>query len=283
MHFSLTQDQVCSFWRQGTRPDGRHWMQVRPTTVVPDILSTAAGSALVRLGDTHVTGSLSWQIGQPVSSSSAASGSGSTTTTAMGTSMNTTTAEQQGDVLVQIERSGQYGSGATTFTALEGWVQRLLTDTLDLTQLSIRPGWAWRAVVCLHVLQDAGSLRDAALLAAVAAWHNARLPIDLVEKQGKFWVKPNGNTKRLLTENIPISLTLGHWRENGQQRRERWMIDPTTDEEGALDGRLTLTVVGGALWGIEWDGECVDFAEQIPMWQALAVERAKEVQGLLEQ
>ena len=58
------------------------------------------------------------------------------------------------------------------------------------------------------------------------------------------------------------------------------MADPTSAEETALDGQVTLLVVGEELWGVEFVGNCVDFAQHLSLLQTLAIERAKEVRAL---
>ena len=237
-------------------------MQVRPTTIVPGILTSAAGSALVRMGPTQVTAAISWQIGQTTSA--------------------TVGLPEQGDVRVQIERAGgSYPASAPNYVALQSCVQRLLQDSaINWTQLSIRPGWAWRAVVSVTILNDAGSVLDAVLLSAVAALRQAKLPTDLQDRQGKLWIRPGGTSKslELPADVLPTSLTVGLWQNEGQPR---WVVDPTATEEAALEGTMTLVVANNTLWGVEFHGECIDFATHLTMLQHLAVERAKEVHSIL--
>jgi len=291
---------VKSFWQSNTRPDGRAWTQVRPTTVVPSVLrvdtaSLSPSSALVRLGKTHVMGAVSWNIGQTTPSSQSPS--------------SNSYCHEHGDLLVQIESAGHYtNTAAAAYTSLQGYVQRILTETLDLTQLSIRPGMAWRAVVTCQVLTDAGNLTDAIILAAVAALHQSRIPINLTERHRKLFLpssisQSNSTTKPFQMLRIPSTLTIGVWNvwnpsvsesadnnnnSHNSLRQPQWIVDPTSDEETALDGKITLLVVGDTLWGVEFvavgrGGTGISqFAMPHLTWlQSLAVERAKEVQALI--
>eukprot|EP00977_Amphora_coffeiformis_P021755 scaffold9857_cov195-Amphora_coffeaeformis.AAC.9 len=110
-----TKTHVQSFWQANTRPDGRAWTQVRPTTIVPSVLrtningnrdktsphenssSSPSSSALVRLGKTHVMGAVSWNIGQTTPSSSSSSAQGGSAT-ASATATAATSPSEQGDV-----------------------------------------------------------------------------------------------------------------------------------------------------------------------------------------
>ena len=237
-------------------------MQVRPTTVKPRIYTkTTAGSALVRVGNTQVAGSVTWQIGQ-------------------GTA---------GDVVVQIESvtSTSYNQ-EPALTIWQSRIQRLLLDTLDWTSLTFQPGWAWRACVGLAILQDDGSVTDALLTAAVAALSTATLPTDLKLQPNGQWAIPSATattkaskpTRPFADAHLPLSLTLGLWYHN--DNKPQWMVDPTAAEEAALvDGLLQLIVLEGTLWSVEFTGEFDALAAHLPLLETLAVERAKEVQDIL--
>jgi exosome complex RNA-binding protein Rrp42 (RNase PH superfamily) len=271
-----TQACVRTFWTQASRPDGRPWSRVRATTVVPGILQkTTAGSALARLGATHVVAGVTLQIGQ----------------TTQPNVPTTAAAADQGDLLVHLTSTATVGHASASYTALTAYVQRLLLESLDARQLVIQPGCAWRLVLTIQILQEDGNLTDACLLAAVAALAQTQLPIHTVEKvvgekaegQGSVLGYRPQPTKALLMPVRPVSLTVGSWYDT-EAHVLRWVVDPTAAEEAALEGSLTLVVAAdgaGELLGVELRGACPDFLRHLTWLEGLARQRAAEVRPLL--
>jgi exosome complex RNA-binding protein Rrp42 (RNase PH superfamily) len=241
---------------------------------VPGILQkTTAGSALARLGATHVVAGVTLQIGQ----------------TTQPTVPMTAAAAAQGDLLVHVTSTATVGHAAASYTALTAYVQRLLLESLDARQLVIQPGCAWRLVLTIQILQEDGNLTDACMLAAVAALAHTQLPIHTVEKvvqgegQGSVLGYRRQPTKALLMPVLPVSLTVGSWYDKEAQKL-RWVVDPTAAEEAALDGSLTLVVAAageGELLGVELRGACPDFLRHLTWLEGLARQRAAEVRPLL--
>ena len=252
---------VEGFYQAQTRPDGRLFAQARPTTVQPTLLSKhAAGSAQVSLGDTNVVASVTLQVGQPTTSPECPAG--------------------QGDVLVA---SVQASAGTTAGTSgnqqnlnisiLQSFLQRILDVMVDkavdsdntgngmdsMHPLVLIPGsQAVRLVVSIQILQDAGNLIDACLLASVAALLDAKLPRAV--QDGAWVLKPSASPnessanhpeesyKRLKFPILPIPLTMGLYLPKSQNddKNCRWMVDPTNQEEGCLETMLTVVVNGNS-------------------------------------
>ena len=231
-------------------------------------------------GDTQIAAALQWQIGQ-----------------------TTTSTVQQGDVWVQVVDSSQAQratGGTANYMALQSWMQRTLYDTLDLSQLSIRPGLGWRAAIVVHILHANGAVRDASWLAAVAVLRLGRIPIVTTDawplRDGKYLGLPANDvfdTKPFaMPVFVPICLTISQWQnansntnDNKQTSSTQWWVDATAAEQEAATGSLTLLVTpDGELHSVEFAGACNSTAlitQHLPLLQRLAVERAVEVQAIL--
>lgn len=340
------QSYVQQYWQAGTRPDGRPAAAVRPSTLVRGILNHAVGSALVKVGggngnndsesssqsQIQIMAQVNLQVGQCVSSTAA-----STRTTTAADSSSPVIA---GDVWVSpivdcSGSSGSSGSSASSYVALTGHLQRILMETLDLSQLAILMdssgsaggGSAWRLVVTCTILannQDNGNgsgnggdgMRDAILLAAVAALSDTKLPrkttTSTASSNKAIRYTTSSLTRAFSMPRIPLSLTIGYsFPTTGNDKRPTWWVDPTGLEGTALDGSVTLVMVidnntndknrdnndseDCRLWHVEYQSYqqqggnnnndlCSPSAfatQHLPYLHALAKERAREVRSLL--
>jgi exosome complex RNA-binding protein Rrp42 (RNase PH superfamily) len=240
LSFLYLQSLVESFWKKATRPDGRLFSQTRRTVVQRQVLTQhAAGSALVKLGDSHVIAGVSYAVGQPVG-------------------------VNQGDVLVTISDSRNSGSGGNNMnSSLQLYLNRLLEETLDLEQLSIvNEQAAFRLFITVQILNHDGNIRDACLLACVAALTDTKLPTNTIWQDGKVWLR-DGDTKgdkevtnssddkedgselesfrQLQIPVVPVPLTMGVWHDV-ETGKTHLIVDPSEEEDSALTSRMTVVV-----------------------------------------
>ncbi|RKP15013.1 exosome complex component RRP43-like protein [Piptocephalis cylindrospora] len=148
-----------SFIQKGVRPDGRGFQDFRPTAVHYGAITSADGSALVRLGGTTVVCGIKAEVAVPEP-----------------------TQPTQGYFTPNVELgpmcSARFKPGAPSETAqvLSQQLNTLSLGVLDRDDLCIEPGqavWALYAdVLCLNY--DGGAL-DACQLAVTAALRNLRL------------------------------------------------------------------------------------------------------------
>lgn len=297
-----------AYWKQQTRPDGRIFPQCRRTHVQRSILpkhhgpvpqdhenddpastaeavshhihhhnnnnnnNCAAGSALVRLGSTHVLAIVTLQVGQI-----------------------TSPGPPRGDVVV---------SCSPPNPVLQSYLQRLIEETTDLEALAVSQDTttigstittttsrskklAFRLCCGIQILHDDGNVRDAALLACTAAVSDTTLP-DTVWDRDRIWLQTTNAKSRggrpLPRPCLPVPLTIGIWTddENGMDRS---IVDPNHDEEAALDTRLTVVVDAAAesvptVVSLECSGE-VDMAT-LALAVKLAEGRGREMFHLLQ-
>jgi exosome complex RNA-binding protein Rrp42 (RNase PH superfamily) len=194
-----------------------------------------------------------------------------------------------GDVIVQVESilHGQMAGGNEPKTTLLPWqnrIQQILRDTLDWSQLAIagHDGYAWRACITLIILKDDGGVVNALLLAAVAALSNASRPVHLQKQPNERLGSVSGGEEQIFVmSRVPFGLTLGYRPSNKGSLALQWLIDPTAEEEAALDSLVHIVIVDNSLWAVEWTGKICHLEQHLPFLETLAVGRAKELWGLL--
>ncbi len=201
---------VLDLAKAGKRLDGRGLDELRPVRITPGYVTSADGSALVELGDTKVLCGVKLEPGTPFPDTPNAG-------------VLTTNAE-----IVPLS-SPEYEPGPPSIQSIElsRVVDRAIraAEAIDLAKLCVTPGEkCWTCFVDLHVLDDSGNLTDAALLAAMSALKNAKLPGE------RFEIGP---TVPLEVNHLPIETTF-------VRIGDALIVDPTCEEEDTCQGRLTI-------------------------------------------
>lgn len=292
---------VNQFWQQKTRPDGRIFAQSRATKVVYGMLKHSAGSALVKqqsrkcpsksigvTAGTKVLAATSYHIGQPCPEQ-----------------------PMEGDVVVCVCGNGGRNIAESRtqhrWDILQSWLQRTLEgDKRMMQSLNLLTGKAClQLVLTVVVLEDNGSLKDAALLACMAAWKDTQLPTvgrDLIESQGRLWWKkidgpitsidnsdytsdhrmdePKASDNSSDERDYRISLTMGIWKD--EMNQTHLLADPSSLEEMSLLGSLTIVVnLSTGRLQIDYTGEVPLTAKELAFASKLAEARKVEVSSLL--
>ena len=196
---------------EGKRLDGRGPDDYRPITVEPGFVTTADGSALVRIGHTAVLSGIKLEPGKPFADTPNAG-------------VLTTNAE-----LIPLSNAifepGPPQPGAIEVSRVVDRAIRA-AETIDLTRLCVTPGEkTWVCYVDIHCLDHSGNLIDAALLAAVSALSHATVPAK------RFGVAEADYP--LEVNHLPIECTF-------VRLGDAIVVDPTFDEERAAQGRITV-------------------------------------------
>lgn len=215
------------FAQERLRPDGRALTICRPVTIGLHAAGSADGSALIKIGTTTVLAGSRLEVMVP-----------------------STSAPDQGQLVINIEvtplSSADYRPGRppqVSYTLTQQLTNVLLgSGVFDLTQLCIAAGQAvWVLYLDLYILDDSGSLLDAALLASVAALLDTRIPAVHVTSEGNVerddpeYLANAGVTLSPLTLNsIPMCLTCGLYKD---------LLIPDPDHEEALLMSDTVSVV----------------------------------------
>lgn len=201
---------VMELAKNGKRLDGRGIDEMRHAHIVPGYVTSADGSAYVELGKTRVLCGVKLEPGVPYPDTPNA---GTLTTNAE---------------IVPIA-SPDYEPGPPSIKSIElsRVVDRAIraAEAVDLTGLCVKPGeQCWTCYVDIHILDDSGNLIDAALLAAMAALRNSKLPGERFEI---------GATEPLKVHHYPIEITF-------VRIGDALVVDPTCEEEATCQGRLTI-------------------------------------------
>ncbi|KAG2501159.1 hypothetical protein HYH03_000974 [Edaphochlamys debaryana] len=264
------------FLGEGVRPDGRPLGRARAVTIGAGAITSADGSALVKVGRTSVLAGVRLELIRPDE-----------------------TTPGQGQLALNVElapfSSPDYRPGRSATDAVSGVVEKLQAallsgkDTVLLNTLCVAEGKAaWKAQLDVYVLDADGCVTDAVLLASIAALRNTRLPLVRNTKEGNYVPARRAEEGAAgLVEGCPRSVGLGRCplALTCCLYKQHVLVDPTADEERLAECAVTVVVdQGGRLQGVYKAGGKVlaDAATLLKCTEAARL-RHKELSGLLEQ
>lgn len=201
---------------RGKRLDSRKMDEYREIKVEKGAVTTAEGSARVRIGNTEVVAGVKFGVGTPFPDT-----------------------PDEGVLMVGAEflplASPEFESGPPGEDAVElaRVVDRAIRESkvVDFGKLCITPKEkVWMVFVDIDVLDDDGNLIDAASLAAMAALLNARIP--KLDEDGAINTDEKG-TEKLPITGTPVSTTF-------VKIGDKILADPSLAEYEALEARLTV-------------------------------------------
>ncbi|MBI3035864.1 exosome complex protein Rrp42 [Candidatus Woesearchaeota archaeon] len=257
MHREL-RSHIISLLAAGIRLDGRKLAEYRePIEVENNIVKTAEGSARVKIGDTEVIVGIKLEVGEPYPDT-----------------------PDEGTIIVGAEllplSNPDFELGPPGIQAIElaRVVDRGIRESkaLDFKKLCIEKGEKiWMVIIDICPINDAGNLFDAASLAALAALKNTRYPSFDGEKVD-YKVKTD---KKLALEKMPIAVTV-------IKIGDKFIVDPDTEEEKAIDSRLTVSSIeDGTLCALQKGGDFPLTMEDIDKMLDIGIEKAKELRKYL--
>ncbi len=210
----LKHSQLLSMLASGKREDGRDMLTYRSATLQRNPLQNAEGSAVCHLGRTQVLAGVKIDLAMPFPDRLE---EGVLSTGAEFSPLGSHLFEPGPPRVEAIELARVVDRGIRS------------ANMIDLSSLKVEGVTKVKAVyVDLWIMDHDGNLFDAAMLAAVAALANTRMPKMEGEKlvRGEY----EGN---LPISCLPVSCTFG-------MAGNTYLLDPTLDEEKGLDGRFTL-------------------------------------------
>ncbi|KAI3987516.1 hypothetical protein MKX01_003202 [Papaver californicum] len=219
---------------ESVRPDARPLGTSRPTCVTLGAVSSADGSALVKIGSTSMLAAVKMEVMTPSSDS-----------------------PDEGCLAIEFHmppicsplvRPGRPAEPAPVISKQLSDVI-LSSGMINLKELSLISGKAaWMAYLELYCLDADGSLFDAALLSAVAALSSLCIPVVSVNDEGRVIALSAGNKdkktmneplnkeKRKLTLScIPFSLTC-------ILHKKYILADPNSEEESIMETLVTVVL-----------------------------------------
>jgi exosome complex component RRP42 len=204
---------------KGVRFDGRKPLEYRPITVEYGVSASAEGSARVRIGGTEVMAGVKLETGTPYPDT-----------------------PDQGNLMVNAElmplsnpafEAGPPGEQATELARV---VDRAVRESksIDVHKLVIAPGEkVWGVNIDICTINDEGGLQDAACLAALAALKDTKLP--KLNEDNEIDYDAEKTKQGLPLSREPVEVTV-------IKVGEHFFVDPISDEEKAIEARLTVAV-----------------------------------------
>eukprot|EP00198_Chlamydomonas_reinhardtii_P001199 XP_001690534.1 predicted protein [Chlamydomonas reinhardtii] len=263
------------FLAEGVRPDGRPIGRARAVTIGAGTITTADGSALVKVGRTTVLAGVRLEIMRPDETAPAAGALVLSVEMAPFSSADYRPGRAPDHVSAVVEKlsSALLGSGAALCIA-EGKA-------------------AWRALLDVYVLDADGCVLDAALLAAVAALRDTRIPAVRNTREGHYYAARGAGGRKGgkageagLVEGSPTAVGLGRLplALTCCLYGKHVLVDPTADEERLAGCGVTVVVDGaGQLQGLYKAGGRVlaDTATLVRCTEAARL-RHRELSALLD-
>lgn len=251
-------EHIIKLFEAGTRLDGRKLDEYRKISLDVDVISTAEGSARVKIGKTDVISGVKLEVMEPYPDT-----------------------QDQGSIMVGAEllplSSPNFELGPPSKDAVElaRIVDRGIRESkaLDLKKLCIKEGEkVWMLIIDLVTINHDGNLFDASALAAIAALKNMKFP---EYKDGVINNKKKTDKKLELTD-IPLSVTVS-------KIGDKFIVDPDSEEEKAVDARLTVASLSdGTLCALQKGGDYPLTAEDVSKMIEIAIEKGKELRKLVK-
>lgn len=249
---------MVKFLSKGIRFDGRKPDEYRNIEVEVNKLSTAEGSAHVKIGDSEVIAGVKLQLEKPFSDRP---DEGMLMVNAELLSLSNPTFEPGPPSPFAIELARVTDRGIRE------------SEAIDLKELCIEKGEkVWGVMVDICTINADGNLFDAASLAAMLAIKNTTFPV--LDEDGQVNYKEKTD-KKLPIKKFPLGVTVS-------KVGEHLVIDPTFEEEEAVDARLTIvTTEDGKLCALQKGGESGLTVETIGKMVDLATSKVKELRKYL--
>ncbi|PON86907.1 hypothetical protein TorRG33x02_172910, partial [Trema orientale] len=253
---------------ESIRPDGRPLGRARDTTLALGAVASANGSALVKIGLTTMLAAIKMEVMTPLKES-----------------------PDEGCIAVEFHmppicsplvRPGRPAEVAPV-------VSKQFSGMIDLKDLSLVSGKAaWMAYLDIYCLDADGSLFDAALLSAVAAFSHLQIPVVSMNDEGRVIVVSEENDgggdavnkekRKLRLRRTPISLTC-------ILHKNYILADPTAEEESIMETLVTVVLDSSdqlvSLY--KPGGPALAHTSSVQDCIALTRQRVKEVQTILDE
>jgi exosome complex component RRP42 len=251
-------NHIIGLLNANTRLDGRKLTEYRkPIDLEYGVVKTAEGSARVRIGETDVIVGVKLDVGNPYPDT-----------------------PNEGTIIVGAEllplSNPEFELGPPGIQAIElaRVVDRGIRESkaIDFKKLCITPGEKiWMVIIDICPINDDGNLFDASSLAALAALKDTKFP----EIEGEKVNYKMKTEKNLELEKTPIAVTV-------IKIGDKFIVDPSTEEEKAVDARLTVSSIeDGTLCAMQKGGDYPLTTQDIDKMLDIGIEKAKELRGYL--
>ncbi|MEM2174476.1 MAG: exosome complex protein Rrp42 [Candidatus Micrarchaeia archaeon] len=249
----LKKDTIINLIKSGQRIDGRGFYDYREIKIEKDVLSSAEGSARVKLGNTQVLVGVKVDLSVPYPEKP-----------------NEGTLSVNAELLPLASPTFEVGPPNEDAIELARIVDRGIrsSEAIDLKSLYIEEEKVWGIYVDIYILDHDGNLIDASAIASIAALQNLKIP---TYEDGK--VIREKYTKIMLRE-IPYYFTFA-------KIADKIILDPNQSEEIASSSRFTISL-GEMIYAIQKGGSGSFKKREIYDMIDIAVEKKKEFEKKFE-
>ncbi|RBQ22928.1 Exosome complex component Rrp42 [Candidatus Methanobinarius endosymbioticus] len=227
----ITRECITDLINNNQREDGRNLDEYRDIGIETGIISKAAGSARVKIGNSQVIVGIKPQLGEPFPD-----------TPDVGVLMT------NGEMLPMADPKFEAGPPSEASVELARVVDRGIREIVDLEKLCIEPGKkVWMLFIDLHIIDFDGNLFDTATLAVLSALKNTKLPVaKMVDDESVINEETTMDLPLRGTEAMCTFVKIG----------ENVVLDPSLDEEAILDARLSIGITdAGSICAMQKGGD----------------------------
>jgi len=252
------------FLKENVRPDGRELLEFRKTLLNIGTVSTAYGSAVLKLGHTMVSCGITAELAEPSADH-----------------------PNIGYFVPNVELpplcSPEFRPGPPDEKAqiLSQLVLDIVNNSgmLNLEDLCIEEKkLSWVIYADIVCMSHDGNLLDAVLTVLYAALQNAQLPLIQINEENKEAEHIPNSTFKLKLLSTPVSTTISLFDQN------ILFVDPSHDEEDLANGTITIVVGSNKeLYSVYKPGGCAVNDEIIKKCMEAAFLRHSEVSRLLDE
>ncbi|MBL7159970.1 MAG: exosome complex protein Rrp42 [Candidatus Aenigmarchaeota archaeon] len=248
--------------KEGKRADGRSLDQFREIKLETNVIKSAEGSARIKLGNTQLLVGVKAKVMEPYPDT-----------------------PNEGTLIVDTElvpiASPEFETGPPGEKAVEiaRVVDRGIREckAVDFEKLCIAEGEAvWCLNIDIHVINFDGNILDAAGLGAIAALMTAKLPKYDIENKKIDYNTPEAERTPLPLKDFPLPITI-------LKISDKLLVDPSDEEEKALDARLTITSTkNGDLCAMQKGGKGFFTKDEAKQAADISIEKGKKLRKLLK-
>ncbi len=253
-------DHIKNSLIKGVRLDGRGPQDLREISIELDVVTTAEGSARVKFGDAEVLAGVKMSVESPFPDT-----------------------PEDGVLMVNAEllplSNPDFETGPPGIDSIETSrvIDRGIRESgcVDTKKLCLVKGEkVWFMAVDVHPINYDGNLIDMGGLAAMAALKSANFPSIDKDHNVDYHEKTK---KKLDISGLPIPITVC-------KIGDVLIVDPTDEEENAIDARLTVTSLDkDKLCSLQKGGAKPLSIEEIAEMVELALKKADEVRKKLSE
>ena len=213
----------------GVRPDGRNLAERRPLSMSSGNITTADGSAVVKLGSTTVVCGVRAELSNPRPEEPEQG----YLVPNISLPPMCSTMFKPGPPSVAAQSASQF---LATVLATSGCIQQ--------EELCISPGkLVWVLYIDLVCLDHSGNILDASVSALTSALKTVTLPSVVVDTDTEEVVVSTNNRKKLTLKNLPISTTFAIF-SSSSSPSPYLLSDPTQEEENLASSMVTVVTAG---------------------------------------